>query len=61
VFPPNFAEISAILRNILDETRVETGINLIPVSDPLRPRPSQSRKIGRDRDETKVYVEPILQ
>jgi hypothetical protein len=44
-----------ILRNILDETRVETGIDLISVSDPLRPRLSQSRKIGWDRDETKVY------
>jgi hypothetical protein len=35
VFPPNFAKISAILRNILDKTRVETGIDLISVSDPL--------------------------
>jgi hypothetical protein len=32
------------------------GLDLILVSDPLRPRLSQSRKIGRDRDETKVYV-----
>jgi hypothetical protein len=46
VFPPNFAEILAILCNIIDETRVETGINLVSVSDPLRPRLSQSRKIS---------------
>ena len=47
---PNFAKISAILRNILDETRVETGIDLITLSvskNWTRPR--------RDRDETKVY------
>jgi hypothetical protein len=61
VFPPNFAEILAILRNILGETRVKTGIDLISVSDPLRPRLSQSRKIGRDGDETKVYKSPSSQ
>jgi hypothetical protein len=52
VFLPIFAEVLAILCNI---PRVETGIDLISVSDPLRTRLSQSQKIGRDRDKTKVY------
>ena len=42
VFLPSFAEILAILCNILDKTRVETGIDLISVSDETETRPRSS-------------------